>query len=107
MEDQDTPRERCPYCDRMAESHRRQSIHWIWECACGGVGVGEQPCDLDEAADSLMDFLQLPPTPAYTGVKPPEPVGQSGLIFAQYYDNNTLAGRLRPFFQEQGYELLL
>jgi len=98
----DEPVARCPFCrGEKASTRRSPSLErWVWDCSCGGIGVGAPPVDLDEAVDELFDILAIDLAAASL-----EPVGRSGLIYAQSVESKTLVERLAPALRAWGYEL--
>jgi hypothetical protein len=82
---------RCPFCAADATHADRTATLGcpIWRCACGGVGVGGQPMDIDEAIDELTATVGL----AFGALGRPrvEPVGTSGMLSAAYIDPDAMA----------------
>jgi hypothetical protein len=51
----------CPFCGKDAEVSpvSEHASCPAWRCPCGAVGVGAAPCDLDDAADELLELIGL------------------------------------------------
>jgi hypothetical protein len=77
----------CPFCAaRLAPTERSPTLWYpTWRCACGGLGVGASPMDIDEALDELEAICALP-RGAIGAVPPSAPVGASGMLRATYID---------------------
>ncbi|RKH89461.1 hypothetical protein D7Y21_10595 [Corallococcus sp. AB045] len=72
-----------------------------WDCPCGARGVRVELMDLDEVyPDVLEDWGLKPAEPALSA--PPEPVGESGFLFASYVDGPGLRTQLFDEARQQG-----
>jgi hypothetical protein len=89
----------CPFCGSLVEEERRYAYP-LWRCSCGAIAAGAQPCDLDEAADQLIDVLGLD----FRASQPCLPVGESGLICATPYDAALVQQTMEQQLPARGFE---
>jgi hypothetical protein len=80
----------CPFCAAtVAQSGTTTYLGCpTWRCACGGLGVGGQPMDIDESLDELEATIGL--ARGTLGGAPTLPVGTSGMISASYIDPDAM-----------------
>ncbi|RKG70410.1 hypothetical protein D7V80_05135 [Corallococcus sp. CA054B] len=71
-----------------------------WDCPCGARGVRVELVDLDEVYPDVLEAWGL--QPAEPALSPPEPVGESGLLFASYVDGHDLRTQLFDEARRQG-----
>ena len=93
----------CPFCGKDAEVSpvSEHAACPAWRCPCGAVGVGAAPCDLDDAADDLLELLGLGGgTPS-----PVEPAGSSGFLSAGPFDAAEAVDWLRKKLAREGWRV--
>ncbi|MHA7630450.1 hypothetical protein [Corallococcus sp. M7] len=71
-----------------------------WDCPCGGRGVRVELVDLDEVYPDVLEAWGL--KPVNPSLAPPEPVGESGLLFGSYVDGHGLRAQLFDEARQQG-----
>ncbi|RKI43635.1 hypothetical protein D7Y27_14875 [Corallococcus sp. AB004] len=71
-----------------------------WDCPCGARGIRVELMDLDEVYPDVLVEWRL--KPAEPGLSPPEPVGESGMLFASYVDVPGLRTQLFDEARRQG-----
>jgi hypothetical protein len=93
----------CPFCSREAEVSpaSEHAACPAWRCSCGAVGVGAAPCDLDEAADELLELLGLGGGTPFSV----EPAGSSGFLSAGRFDAASAVDEVREELVASGYRV--
>ncbi|MGE6763386.1 hypothetical protein ACQKGO_35580 [Corallococcus interemptor] len=94
----------CALCGASAVSHALSTLmlkgETCWVCPCGARGVRVMLADLDEVYEEVLEAWGL--EPCSPGLPPPEPVGDSGMLFASYVDGMGLRTRLFDEARRQG-----
>ena len=92
----------CVWCDQRVQPWTgprmwQGSVH---ACRCGAQVLLAPPRDYDEAAEELLGHLEI----AGEVAEPADPVGQSGMITARWYDGAASRRRLAQLLTAAGHE---
>ncbi|MBN9685932.1 hypothetical protein [Corallococcus sp. NCRR] len=100
----DMPPVKCGLCGALARARTLASgmLHGDagWDCPCGARGVRVELVDLDEVYPDVLEAWGL--KPADPALAPPEPVGESGLLFTSHVDGHGLRTQLFEEARRQG-----
>ncbi len=95
---------RCGLCGALAPARSLSSGllegDLGWDCPCGARGVHVVMMDLDEVYEDVLESWGL--EPRAPDLSPPEPVGESGLLFAAWVDGPGLRTQLFNEARRQG-----